>query len=134
MKRRVNLMLWVRKSRGQDANNPDQKVSIYLRISVEGRRQQLNVHTGFKTVRRKWQAAGQLGRVLGKSEADQRINAGLNELQTTLRSTHADLERKGLPITARSLWDAYLKTEESICDVPLRRTPIALPTFTWPRL
>jgi hypothetical protein len=134
MKRKINLMLWVRKKRSKNDATADPEISIYLRISVQGRRHQLNVFTGFDTVKSNWQAAGQQGRVRGKSETDLRINAGLNALQTALRNIHDDLERQCKPVTARSLWDAYLKKEESLPNAPVRRIPFALPVFTWPRL
>lgn len=133
MKRKVNLMLWARKKRGTDAATSDPEISIYLRISVQGRRHQLNKSTGLSTTKSKWQAAGQLGRVMGSAEADQRINAELNDLQATLREAHAELERQGQPVTAKSLWAAY----ESKCAptaAPPRRDVYQRPTFTWPQL
>jgi integrase/recombinase XerD len=106
MKTKVEILFWARKLRGEDASQPTHRIALVCRLTVNGK--QVNKHTHLNTTKDNWDSGKGFGRVKGDTEADRHINRQLTKMRDELNDIHADLERRGKPVTAQAIFRAYL--------------------------
>jgi integrase/recombinase XerD len=108
MKTKVDILFWGRKLRKADENKPDHRIALVCRVTVNGKL--VNKHTHLTTTKDKWVANNGFGYVNGKEPAEQHLNAQLAKMRNDLNDIHADLERRGKPVTAQAIFRLYLGT------------------------
>jgi integrase/recombinase XerD len=112
MKTKVDIMFWARKKNGEDATQPGHRIHIICRVTVNGK--EVNKHTHLNTTKDNWESNKGLGCVKGKTEADRHINTQLTKMRDELTDIHADLERRGKPVTAQAIYRLYVGTASPV--------------------
>lgn len=96
----VSLLFYLKKSKADRVG----RAMIYLRITIDGNRVEMSTHR--KVHPYKWNTAQSM--VQGFSPEVRQLNVYLAKMRTDLYKHAEKLKESDLPLTAESLWDAYL--------------------------